>query len=204
MISILKSYHVQLTCWLSLVIICLIIQSCSSSVRFADKVSSPKTHISAAPPKPAKAINLTGKIKSKKTVSLNYSPPETNDADQFRQRLIDRAREWIGVPYAWGGNSRKGVDCSGFVMEIFKKESFMLPRTAAGQFHYLGIEDNMDNLTLGDLVFFSYDGTHINHVGIYSGYGMMIHASSSRGVIEDTFISGYFRGKFAGGGKIIS
>jgi cell wall-associated NlpC family hydrolase len=188
----------------------VIIAGCSSSVKFADKSTDKTGAFKPAPVKQVKnappvSRDLSAKIERKKPADnkVQVQPePQINDLEKLRESIIEHANEWLGVPYRWGGNSRSGVDCSGLIVEVFKKESYLLPRTAAAQFHYLEIVDDMENLKIGDLVFFSYTGTQINHVGIYSGYGRMIHASSSRGVVEDTFLVGFFSGKFAGGGVI--
>lgn len=184
--------------------VALLLYSCGGSVRFADRGASGSTSNKTKSLATKKAVKLAPKIEAKKAPAPEYQQSEIADKldDEIRERIIAHARGWLGVPYRWGGDSKSGVDCSGLVVQVFGEESYMLPRTAASQFAYLPIVDDFSDLSIGDLVFFSYDGTHINHVGICSGYGQMIHASSSRGVVEDSFLSGFFGGKFAGGGLI--
>jgi cell wall-associated NlpC family hydrolase len=186
--------------------ILIFLGACSGAVKFADKSYPPSQNRSArknAPPiTKSRPLSETIEKKKKPARDFDTSKERFSDSSDLREKLLTHARKWIGVPYRWGGNSKSGVDCSGLVVQVFGEESYTLPRTAAGQFSYLPIVDEISELEIGDLVFFSYDGTHINHVGIYAGYGTMIHASSSRGVVEDNFLSGWFGGKFAGGGII--
>ncbi|MEM6288895.1 MAG: NlpC/P60 family protein [Bacteroidota bacterium] len=87
---------------------------------------------------------------------------------------------WIGIPYRWGGTTRRGIDCSAFVQQYVRQNlGIELPRTTAYQ-RYEGVEIDKSELLPGDLVFFRRRG--IRHVGVYLSDGEFIHASSSRGV----------------------
>lgn len=107
------------------------------------------------------------------------------------QMLLNEANSWIGVKYSWGGTTRKGVDCSAFVRNVYKNSyDVILPRTSRQQFkdtHSI----NQDDVRVGDLIFFS-NSVGVNHVGLVIGVGRFIHASSSRGVRIDSFIEGYW------------
>ncbi len=117
--------------------------------------------------------------------------------------LVDEAYSWIGTPYSYGGHSRRGTDCSGFVMEVYRRAlGFTLPRTTSEQSEACTDIDR-DDLRVGDLVFFR-DRSHgkIAHVGIYIGDGNFVHASSSRGVIESSLTEKYYRDHYRHGGRI--
>lgn len=97
---------------------------------------------------------------------------------------------WIGIPYRWGGTTRRGIDCSAFVQQLMRATfDLELPRTTATQVHR-GTRISRDELIPGDLVFFRRRG--VRHVGVYMGDGDFIHASSSRGVTVSNLSSNYY------------
>lgn len=118
-----------------------------------------------------------------------------------RGELIDTARRFIGVPYRWGGTNPNGYDCSGFVQEVFRLAGHSVPRLADAQYEKLE-KVRKDALVPGDLVFFNTDGSGISHVGIFSGNGYFLHASSSRGVVEDPLDSSYFAARYVGAARL--
>ncbi|WP_275287003.1 C40 family peptidase [Halomonas elongata] len=105
------------------------------------------------------------------------NPPPT----LVRRALLAQHERWLGTPYRLGGTSRRGIDCSALVQNVFA-DTFRLemPRTTARQVHE-GRRVSRDELRPGDLVFFRPPGAY-RHVGIYVGDGRFLHASSSRGV----------------------
>lgn len=95
--------------------------------------------------------------------------------------LEDQHARWRGTPYRYGGRSRSGVDCSGFVQLTYTERlERSLPRTTRQQVRR-GEAVAMSELQPGDLVFFRTGGGKL-HVGIYLERGRFLHASSSRGV----------------------
>ncbi len=97
-----------------------------------------------------------------------------------RFRVVRIAERYLGSPYKFGGESfKKGIDCSAFVMKVFRKINIRLPRTTWTQYKY-GEKIPKKDLRAGDLVFFNtHRGPH-SHVGIYIGNNRFIHASSGR------------------------
>jgi cell wall-associated NlpC family hydrolase len=93
-------------------------------------------------------------------------------------RALRAARTYLGVPYAWGGASRGGVDCSGLVVVSFGRAGRRLPHYS-GALWQLGRPVPKGHLAEGDLVFFRLSGGVPGHVGIYAGRGRYIHAPSS-------------------------
>ena len=87
------------------------------------------------------------------------------------------ARAYLGRPYRYGGSGPNAFDCSGFVQFVYRQLGVNLPRTAASQWEALPAADE---LQIGDLVFFSFSGNRVDHVGIYMGQGKFIHANSHR------------------------
>ena len=95
------------------------------------------------------------------------------------QQIADFAVQYVGNPYVWGGTSlTEGADCSGFVQTVFANFGLYLSRTAESQ-SYGGTSISLDNLQLGDLLFYNSTGS-IDHVAIYIGGGQIVHAANSR------------------------
>ncbi|WP_025143558.1 C40 family peptidase [Pedobacter jeongneungensis] len=93
--------------------------------------------------------------------------------------------DWTGVRYRFGGLDKSGIDCSGFAF-LLEKEIYgvTLPRISRDQANAIRRKD-VDNLKEGDLVFFSFGGNDVDHVGVYLNNGFFVHASTTRGVIVD-------------------
>jgi cell wall-associated NlpC family hydrolase len=109
---------------------------------------------------------------------------------------VDWARARIGAPYQWGGTGSGGFDCSGLVQAAYSRLGVRLPRTTRDQAKR-GQMIARDAIRPGDLVFFGDSPKKINHVGIASGRDRMVHASSSRGVVEESFHdNNYFRSRY--------
>lgn len=101
-------------------------------------------------------------------------------------------KEWKGVKYKFGGNSKRGIDCSAFIQKAYKhKLNISLPRTTYLQAK-LGKNISKEKLQLGDLVFFK-TGRNTRHVGIYMKDGKFMHASTKKGVIISKLNNVYFK-----------
>ncbi|HHW31552.1 MAG TPA: SH3 domain-containing protein [Clostridiaceae bacterium] len=124
------------------------------------------------------------------------------------EKIVQYAKQYLGVKYVYGGSSPKGFDCSGFVQYVFKNFGINLERVAANQAKH-GTKVDKANLRIGDLVFFDTNGgmNSIEHVGIYIGGGNFIHASSASGVRQVTIsdlTSGYYSKTYMGARRYIS
>jgi cell wall-associated NlpC family hydrolase len=95
------------------------------------------------------------------------------------QRAVKLARNQLGAPYAWGGASPSGFDCSGLVMWVYGRLGIRLPHNAAAQYS-VGRPVPRSRLRPGDLLFFH----GLGHVGLYIGRGRMIHAPQSGRSVE--------------------
>ncbi|MCR4754558.1 MAG: SH3 domain-containing protein [Lachnospiraceae bacterium] len=96
-----------------------------------------------------------------------------------RVDLCEYAKQFVGNKYVWGGTSlTKGADCSGFVLSVFAKYGISLPHSSAAQ-SKMGTKISLSEARPGDLIFYS-NGKRVNHVAIYIGGGMIVHASNPR------------------------
>lgn len=109
-------------------------------------------------------------------------------------QLSEQQHQWDRTPYVLGGNSRRGVDCSGFVMRTFADRfDISLPRTTAAQAKH-GVYIERKDVQTGDLVFFKTGrGPNGYHVGIYVKDGQFLHASTKGGVIYSSLDSPYWK-----------
>lgn len=108
-----------------------------------------------------------------------------------------------GIRYVYGGTSKTGFDCSGYVNYVFKQHGIKLSRTSSGMFAS-GEKVDKSDLLEGDLVFFNTTGKGVSHVGIYIGEGKFAHASSSKGVSIAKLDDPYYWGKRYVGAKRVT
>ena len=118
-------------------------------------------------------------------------------ASSLGQQVVDYAKQFLGVPYVYGGNGPNSFDCSGFTTYVFRHFGYTLNRTATGQLSN-GVSVSKSELQPGDLVFFKDGGSKpVSHVGIYIGGGQFIHASTSTYEVRiNDLNSGYYNGVY--------
>jgi cell wall-associated NlpC family hydrolase len=122
------------------------------------------------------------------SASARVAKPDNN----IEQLLRSEANRWKGTPHRLGGNSRKGIDCSGFVSKLYKNLfNIRLPRSTRDQVR-VGKPVSRIQIRAGDLVFF-LPPRKSRHVGIYLGRGEFVHASSTNGVMISSMTDPYWR-----------
>jgi cell wall-associated NlpC family hydrolase len=90
-------------------------------------------------------------------------PPKTARTEAKAERVVEFAEQQVGVPYRWGGISRRtGFDCSGLVYAAYRSIGRMLPHSTWGQMA-LGVPVGFGGLRPGDLVF-TNGGGHVQLV----------------------------------------
>jgi cell wall-associated NlpC family hydrolase len=114
--------------------------------------------------------------------------------------LIDRASGFIGVPYRYGGTTKKGMDCSGLMIEVFKEIDLILPRSSGSQAAF-GTKIKRKQAQKGDLIFFATTRRNsISHVGmiteVHNNEIKFIHSSTSSGVIISSLNEPYYVKRF--------
>jgi cell wall-associated NlpC family hydrolase len=153
-------------------------------------------------------ISISDPISDKRNSVVDFAQDfaaSNKSTSPVRSTLMSRAHSLRGTPYRYGTSGGGTFDCSGFTSAMYRKVGVKLPRTAAEQFG-VGLHIAKSSLFKGDLVFFRNTAGRrgISHVGIYSGNGMFIHASSRGHAVRiDTLNSGYYSGHFAGGRRLI-
>ncbi len=124
-------------------------------------------------------------------------------AGKTAEGLIATAKDQMGIGYRYGGTSRSGFDCSGFVTFVFAKHGVKLPRTSLAM-SGVGEKIARNKLQPGDLVFFfTTRANRVSHVGIYIGDNKFIHASSGGGSVRiDSLSKGYYNKRYAGARRV--
>lgn len=92
--------------------------------------------------------------------------------------IVDKAKEFLGMPYAYGSTGPNAFDCSGFTSYVYRLMGYQIPRSSVTQSNY-GMPVSRDALMPGDLIFFNTSGAGVSHVAMYIGDGKFIHAASS-------------------------
>ncbi|MBT2699783.1 C40 family peptidase [Bacillus sp. ISL-40] len=110
--------------------------------------------------------------------------------------MIAYAKQFLGVPYVWGGSTPSGFDCSGFTSYVFRSVGINLPRVSRDQ-QNVGTRISPSQVQPGDLVF---RGSPAYHVGIYIGGGQYIHAPQTGDVVK---IASYNPSKFSSAARVL-
>lgn len=138
-----------------------------------------------------KSSGSTAKQSTPTVVASNQSSSDAAD------KVIAYAKQFLGVPYLWGGTTPSGFDCSGFTQYVFKHSvGINLPRVSRDQ-QRVGTRVPLDQVQPGDLVF---RGNPAHHVGIYIGDGQYIHAPQTGDHVK---ISAYKPSKFTNAVRIL-
>jgi lipoprotein Spr len=118
-------------------------------------------------------------------------------------KLFHFVYDWIGTPYHFGGESRKGIDCSAFTKELYSEVFNLDIKRSSRDIFSMVNPVGKDDLKEGDLVFFKIHSRRISHVGIYLGDGKFAHASS-RGVAISSLDDNYYSRYFYKGGRLLA
>lgn len=120
------------------------------------------------------------------------------------RKLIMAVAEWMGTPYLWGGCSKKGVDCSCLIRNIYEKVyGIALRRTSMSMCSQDIMPVAGDRLREGDIICFGAEENSISHVGLYLKDSKFVHASQSGGVRISSLERNYFKKRLIMAGRAI-
>jgi SH3-like domain-containing protein len=135
--------------------------------------------------------NLTGWVKNK-----NMFKWLDQKEKSIGERIVLTSKNFLGIPYLWGGKSPMGFDCSGFVQMVFLLNDIFLPRDSDMQYNFS--KESSSDMKKADLLFFGRE--KVSHVGIYIGNKRFIH---SKGFVRissldksDIYYDGYLKKTF--------
>jgi probable lipoprotein NlpC len=126
-----------------------------------------------------------------------FTTPTDLSVVKDRDEVMYKVIEYLDTRYLWGGTTKRGIDCSGFVQAVmYQALGVSLPRTSSEQSN-VGEDVKISDLKFGDLLFFDTRGRgRVSHVGIYLGDGYFVHSGSKTGVavasLESEFYSRVF------------
>ncbi len=114
---------------------------------------------------------------------------DSSSASELRSEIVAYALKFVGNRYVWGGESlTKGADCSGFTQAIYEDFGYRIPRVSRDQAVSAGKSVSVSDIKPGDLIFYANSRGTVNHVAMYIGNGMIVHAANSRqGIITSNY-----------------
>lgn len=117
-------------------------------------------------------------------------------------KLFNFVYDWIGTPYRFGGNTKKGVDCSAFTKQLYSQVFNLDIKRNSRDIFSMVSPIGRDELKEGDLVFFKIHSRSISHIGIYLGDNRFAHASL-KGVAISNLDDAYYARYFYKGGRVL-
>jgi cell wall-associated NlpC family hydrolase len=125
--------------------------------------------------------------------ALNNNDTTIDGGSINGQTVVNKAKQYLGTPYVWGGTTPAGFDCSGFVYYVYNSLGYPLSRMITGM-NSSGVYVPKSELKPGDIIIFANTyTTGLSHVGIYVGDGKFIHSPNSRSVVRiDDLNSAYY------------
>lgn len=154
----------------------------------------------------SKTRSITVKSSKEETKTLDNPKKKTKKNSKVDQ-IIETALNYTGVRYKYGGETKKGMDCSGLIFVALTTNDISFPRVSY-QMANEGKRIKIKEVQKGDLLFFktSKRGKNINHVGLVVSVDdeiKFIHSTTSRGVIVSSLGEGYWNSAFVKATRIL-
>ena len=122
-------------------------------------------------------MTLEGKTLLSMGSEVEFPAVASRRSHDLRESIALTAKEFLNIPYLWGGKSFFAVDCSGFVQLVFKIHNIRMPRDTYQQAEVGEALSFVEESQPGDLAFFENSEGKIIHVGIMLDNQKIIHAS---------------------------
>jgi hypothetical protein len=133
--------------------------------------------------------------------ALPEEPAGLPDQVVTGDRVLEIARQFVGVPYRRGGASPAGFDCSGLVFFSYLQAGIAVPRSSASQ-HQAAHVVPFEALRPGDLLFFKVKPQRVSHVGIFVEENLFLHAASpGKSVSFSRLDEPYWKKRLVGAGR---
>lgn len=156
---------------------------------------------------------LAAQVKKKtKTKSHVSSKPAVQDYFTAKGLCIDSAAapclyyevyDWAGTRYKYSGDSKKGIDCSGFVSKMYE-DAYCIKLKGGSRDIWSTVQPLEKNeLKEGDMLFFKIRKGEISHIGIYLANNKFAHASVKMGVMISDLDEDYYKKRFYKGGRVV-
>lgn len=153
----------------------------------------------------SKNVSTTYRTRTKKVTKVKKNTQLATTKSSSKVTVADKivwtAVTYKGVPYRFGGMTKRGMDCSGLIFTSFKQRNMPIARTSH-QMYLQGENISLREVQRGDLLFFktSRKRGKVNHVGLVTsvdnGDIRFIHSTTSRGVIVTSLHENYWKRAF--------
>jgi lipoprotein Spr len=143
------------------------------------------------------SASKSDKIKQKYAGVLNVKENEIDNVKLYA--FID---EWYGTPYKYGGQNKKGIDCSNFSAILYKQIYNVSIQGSSSAIFDQCKTISKKHLNEGDLLFFKIDDGKISHIGVYLQNNKFVHATTKKGVMIDDMDEPYYKKYFYKVGRV--
>ncbi|WP_064590814.1 C40 family peptidase [Streptobacillus moniliformis] len=149
-------------------------------------------------------LNFKNKNNDLKVKKIHVVKKKQDKNNEKKIIILKKAKELMGKKYLWGAKvgDYDNFDCSSFVKTLYKEAGIKLPRVSKDQ-SKIGEKIALNNLEIGDLIFFNTRGNFVSHVGIYIGNNEFIHASSKANKTIVSKLTGYYKQKAVFGTRVV-
>ena len=143
-------------------------------------------NITASSPPTLPSGGGSGDSTNQESTNAGGSSDVSPSGDPKRDAIINTAKQFLGLPYVWGGTTPAGFDCSGLTQYCYRQHGYFLTRTTYTQCKEGSAVDANDSSKwkVGDLLFYTKGSQGPEHVGMYVGNGKKIHAPRTGDVIK--------------------